>query len=150
MSNSTRRTRNTTKTSVNLPTACGYGMLTGLLAALIILPIATGIAYVQADPAKMAMPAALCALYLSVLCSGAAAAHKAENPLLAAGICGGLFLLVTLIFALFPLGSATCGFNTLVSVLTHLAVPATAMLGAFLGRRRTKHPSSRQRAHRRH
>lgn len=149
MTNSTHRKRSTQPRSVALPTACGYGILTGIAAALILLPIATGIAYAQADPAKMAIPAAVTALYLSLFLSGAVAAHKSDNPLLSAGICGGVFLLVTLMFALFPIGTATCGFNALVSVLTHAAVPAATMLGALLGRRRPKARTSRKRHHRR-
>ncbi len=149
MKSSTHRIRNATKKSVSLPVSCGWGIVGGLAAILILLPIATGIAYAQADPARMAIPAAITTLYLSVLTSGASAAHKSEKPLLAAGICGGAFLLLTLILALFPLGSASCGFSTPVSVLTHAAVPAAAMLGALLGHRRPHNASSHRRLRRR-
>lgn len=148
MISAAHRRGNSNKKTTSLPTSCGFGLLTGLTAVLILLPVTTGIAYAQADPARMAVPAAVVTLYLSVLLSGAAAAHNSETPFLAAGICGSVFLLTTVIFTLFPIGSASCEFSTPVSILAHLAVPAAAMLGSLAGRRRPKRPSSHHRRRR--
>ena len=149
MNASSHRLRKTAEKTTALQIACAYALLFALAAAILFLFAATAVSYAQADPGGAAAPAALCALYLSAVVCGIVAARKSEKPLLAGVIAGGIYLGLITLISFLPLGEVRCNFSVWEAILTHLGIPAAAMLGAFLGKKRVKRPTARKRGNHR-
>ncbi len=145
----THRTRRQTDTHLSLPAVCGCAMLVFIGTALVLLFVGALIAYSQADPGKVSLPAALAALYLSALFGGITAGRLSKAPLTTGSIYGAGCFLVTFLLSVLPFGTAACGFSILITVLARAGIIGVGILGALLGRKREKRPSSR-RARRHH
>lgn len=143
-----RRNKNSAK-SVSLPRACGQSLLTGFLTSAVLLLIAVSVSYAQADPVSFALPASLATLYLSIAASGFTAARKSDAPLLAGVIVGAVWLVLILLLSLIAGDAGGCGFGTVGSLFAHTAIPVASLLGAYIGKRRVKRPSSHHKKRRR-
>ncbi len=148
MNRSTFRTKKKSEVKNPLLYAVGRGMLAGILAAVLLLFLATVITYAQADPLSVAQPASLVALYLAVAVSGFVSAMHSPNPLLSGAICGGFFLLGATALALFPIGNVNSDYSPLVSVLLFFSIPLVSVLASYLSTKRGKRPSSRRKRRR--
>ncbi|MBR2848392.1 MAG: hypothetical protein IKB87_02935 [Clostridia bacterium] len=149
MNASAHRKRSLSKKAISLPIACAYAFVAALASALILLFVATIIAYAQADPTRVAVPASLGVLYLSTLIGGAVASRLSDVSLLFSAVFGTVYLFFTFLLSVFPFGDASCGFAVIPSLLARIAIIGAALLGGFIGKKREKRPSGRNKKRRR-
>ncbi len=136
--------------NLSLPAACGYAMLVFIGSAIILLFTAALITYSQKDPARFSVPAALIALYLSAMIGGMSLGRTTENPVISGCAYGAGCVLLTLFISLLPLGTATCGFGFLPSVLARSGIAGAALIGVLLCRKRSGRHTFARRGKRRH
>ncbi len=149
MNESTRRRGRNAAGAAPLPLACIRSLLFGLLAAVLLLLIAVALTYAQSDPSRFATPASLVTLYLAVSLTGFLAARASDSPVLAGGICGAVWLVLVLLLSLIAGGDGGCGFGTLGTLLARASIPIASVLGALIGKKRTKRASSHRKKRRR-
>ena len=150
MNTSNHRTKKRIGKNLSLPAACGYAMLVFVGSAVILLFTAALITYSQKDPAKLSVPAALIALYLSALIGGIPLGRTTENPVVSGCTYGAGCVLLTLFISLLPLGTATCGFGFLPSVLARAGIAGAGLIGVLLCRKHSGRHTSARRGKRHH
>ena len=114
-----------------------------IICTVVLLLIFCSIANSSDDPLSVAVPLSICARYLSSIVGGFAATKLSSDGVLAGLISGILTASIVFLLSTFPLYSY--GFSSLISVLLKLLVIPASVIGAVLGKKKSRAHRSRQR-----
>lgn len=114
-----------------------------LISSLVLLMIFCAIASSMDDPDSVITPLSLCALYIGAVLGGLAAIKLSEGGVIAGLVSGALSSV--LIFALSAFPFPTSGFNIIKSLILTLVIVPLSLVGAFIGKKRTRKPKHHRR-----
>lgn len=111
-----------------------FGIATALGAGLILITVATAVAYANPDPSALIPALSLLSLLPSMFAGGFVTAKKVKDaPLLCGIISGGMITVVTMLLAIVLRGLPSSGYAFWQSAALHTAAIAFSVLGAFAG-----------------
>ena len=122
------------------PLAVVRALAAGTAAALLLLLLSTVIAYAQPDPGAAVLPLALVSLYLSAAVCGCTAGRASEHPVITGALAGASACLILFLLSLLFCADGASVFSAGLRILLYACLIPAAAAGAYIGRRRQKHP----------
>lgn len=123
-----------------------FGMLTAMLAGLLLVSGVTAIAHANPDPLSLLSPFSLVALLPAMFAGGFVCAKRVgDAPLLCGIVCGGMMTLLTMLLSLILRGLPSSDYSFWQSALLHALAILFCILGAFAGNVRKKQKPGKRR-----
>ncbi len=114
------------------------GTLIAVLVGVLLLLLATAVAYAQDDPDRLTAPIGYAVTVIVALLAGFLASRRSRRAVLLCGLFSAACLLALFaLLALIPVGIPSQA-TPLLSLALHAALIPLSALGAYLGRRRTR------------
>ncbi len=130
--------KNHNKTSRGLFLSCIISQGFWAASSLILLLIFCAIAHSMDDPDSVTVPLSLCSLYIGAVIGGMASIKLSDDGIISGIISGAIS--AVLLFALSALPLPDSGMSLANSAIFTLLVVPASVLGAFIGKKRSKKP----------